>query len=81
MASTTLNRRWKRQPGLPEKTRRRFNIVNVVPAHRTGMKSGGHPGLPPHAHEDVAMARDFLRDRGIDADTKIPYGDPADELI
>lgn len=27
------------------------------------------------------MARDYLRDRGIDADTKIRFGDPADELI
>ena len=75
------------QPALDETARlareeeAMINIVSVVPPTARGTKSGGHPGLPPHARDDVAMARDYLRDRGIDADTKIRFGDPADELI
>jgi nucleotide-binding universal stress UspA family protein len=34
-----------------------------------------------HAAEDVSIAHDFLHERGIEADSKIRYGDPADELI
>jgi nucleotide-binding universal stress UspA family protein len=56
-------------------------VVSVIPPTARGTKSGGHPGLPPHAEEDVAVAHDFLRERGIEAETKIRHGDPAAELI
>jgi nucleotide-binding universal stress UspA family protein len=56
-------------------------IVSVIPPSARGTKSGGHVGLPPHAEEDVTRAHTFLSERGIEADTKIRNGDPADELI
>jgi nucleotide-binding universal stress UspA family protein len=56
-------------------------VVGVVPPTARGTKSGGHVGLPPHAEEDMKIAHDFLRERGIDAETKIRHGDPAEELI
>ena len=58
-----------------------ITIVSVVPPSARGTKSGGHRGIPPHAEEDLAKAREFLRDRGVDAETKVRHGDPADELI
>ncbi len=56
-------------------------IVGVVPPTARGTKSGGHVALPPHAEEDLKIAHDFLRERGIEAETKIRHGDPAEELI
>jgi nucleotide-binding universal stress UspA family protein len=56
-------------------------VVSVIPPSARGTKSGGRAGLPPHAEEDIAIAHDFLSKRGIDADSKIRRGDPADELI
>jgi nucleotide-binding universal stress UspA family protein len=56
-------------------------VVGVIPPTARGTKSGGHVDLPPHADEDIAIAHDFLRERGIEADSKIRHGDPADELI
>lgn len=56
-------------------------VVGVVPPTARGTKSGGHAGLPPHADEDIKIAHDFLRERGIEAETKIRHGDPAEELI
>lgn len=31
-------------------------VLSVVPPDARGSKSGGHHGLRPHAHEDVARA-------------------------
>lgn len=56
-------------------------VVSVVPPDAHGAKSGGHVGLPPHAEEDIARANAFLAEHGIEAETKIRNGDPADELI
>jgi nucleotide-binding universal stress UspA family protein len=56
-------------------------IVSVIPPSAGGTKSGGHVDLPPHAEEDVRIAHDFLGECGIEAETKIRRGDPADELI
>ena len=56
-------------------------VVAVIPQTARGTKSGGHSNLPPHADEDVATAHNFLRERDIEADSKIRHGDPADELI
>jgi nucleotide-binding universal stress UspA family protein len=56
-------------------------VVGVIPPTARATKSGGHSGLPPHAEEDTKIAHDFLRERGIEAETKIRHGDPAEELI
>jgi nucleotide-binding universal stress UspA family protein len=57
-------------------------VLSVVPPDARGSKSGGHVGLAPHAHEDVARAHAYLRDEaGIDAEMKIAHGDPADEIL
>jgi nucleotide-binding universal stress UspA family protein len=58
-----------------------ITIVSVVPPTARATKSGGHSGLPPHAEDDVTRAQEFIRERGIEADTKILNGDPADLLI
>ena len=56
-------------------------ILSVVPeGEARGSKSGGHRWLAPHAHQDVAVAHSFLRERGIGAEMKIAHGDPADEI-
>jgi nucleotide-binding universal stress UspA family protein len=56
-------------------------VVGVIPPTARGTKSGGHSGLPPHAEDDMKIAHDFLRERGIEAETQIRHGDPAEELI
>ena len=56
-------------------------VLSVVPPDARGSKSGGHVGLRPHAHEDVARAHAFLRSRGIESEMKIAYGDPAREIV
>ena len=56
-------------------------ILSVVPeAEARGSKAGGHRWLAPHAHQDVAIAHRFLDERGIEAEMKIAYGDPATEI-
>jgi nucleotide-binding universal stress UspA family protein len=56
-------------------------ILSVVPeVDARASKAGGHRWLPPHAHEDVAAAHSYLRDRGIEAEMKIAHGDPGDEI-
>lgn len=57
-----------------------LTIVSVVPPDARGSKSGGHVGLRPHAHEDVARAHRFLRERGIESEMLIEHGDPAAEI-
>jgi len=56
-------------------------VVSVVPPDARGSKSGGHVGLAPHAHEDVARAHKHLRERGIPSEMKIAHGEPATEII
>jgi nucleotide-binding universal stress UspA family protein len=56
-------------------------ILSVVPPDARGSKSGGHVGLRPHAHEDVARAHEYLAERGIEAEMKMAHGDPAEEIL
>jgi nucleotide-binding universal stress UspA family protein len=56
-------------------------VLSVVPPDARGSKSGGHVGLRPHAHEDVARAHAYLRERGIASEMRIEHGDPAEELL
>jgi nucleotide-binding universal stress UspA family protein len=55
-------------------------VVSVVPPDARGSKSGGHVWLRPHAHEDVARAHAYLRERGIASSTWIEHGDPAESI-
>jgi nucleotide-binding universal stress UspA family protein len=56
-------------------------VLSVVPRDARGSKSGGHVGLRPHAHEDVARAHEYLRNQGIESEMKIEHGDPAEEIL
>ena len=56
-------------------------LLSVVPPDARGSKSGGHVGLRPHAHEDVARAHGYLRERGIDSEMRIAHGEPAKEIL
>jgi nucleotide-binding universal stress UspA family protein len=56
-------------------------VLSVVPPDARGSKSGGHVGLQPHAHEDVARAHEFLREHGVESEMKIECGEPADEIV
>jgi nucleotide-binding universal stress UspA family protein len=56
-------------------------VLSVVPPDARGSKAGGHVGLRPHAHEDVARAHAYLRERGIESEMKIEHGDPAEEIV
>jgi nucleotide-binding universal stress UspA family protein len=56
-------------------------VFSVVAPDARGTKSGGHVGSAPHADVDVAYARRYLADRGIEAATKVAHGDPADEIL
>ena len=57
-----------------------LTTVSVVPPDARGSKSGGHVGLRPHAHQDVAVAHKYLRERGIESEMLIEHGDPAEEI-
>jgi nucleotide-binding universal stress UspA family protein len=57
-----------------------ITIMSVVPPDARGSKAGGHVGLRPHAHEDVARAHAFLRERGIEAEMRMESGEPAEEI-
>lgn len=56
-------------------------VLSVVPPDAQGSKSGGHVGLRPHAHEDVARAHAYLRERGLESEMKIEHGDPVEEIV
>jgi nucleotide-binding universal stress UspA family protein len=57
-----------------------LTILSVVGPDARGSKSGGHVGLRPHAHEDVALAHKYLRERGIESEMVIEHGDPVEEI-
>jgi nucleotide-binding universal stress UspA family protein len=58
-----------------------LTTISVVPPDARGSKAGGHVGMAPHAHEDVARAHAYLRERGIPSEMKIAHGDPAEEIL
>lgn len=58
-----------------------ITILSVVPPDARGSKSGGHVGLRPHAHEDVARAHAYLRERGIESTMQMEHGPPASEIV
>jgi nucleotide-binding universal stress UspA family protein len=61
--------------------RREVVVLSVVPeAEARASKAGGHRFLPPHAHQDVAVAHEYLRERGIASEMKIEHGDPVTEI-
>jgi nucleotide-binding universal stress UspA family protein len=56
-------------------------VFSVVPeSEARASKAGGHHWIQPHAHQDVAVAHKYLRDRGVDSEMKIEHGDPAEEI-
>lgn len=75
------------QPALEETVRlardegAEITILSVVPPDARGTKSGGHVGMAPHAHDDVARAHAYFRERGIESEMKIDHGDPADAIL
>jgi nucleotide-binding universal stress UspA family protein len=58
-----------------------ITILSVVPRDARGSKSGGHVGLRPHAHEDVARAHAYLREQGIESTMQMEHGDPVGEIV
>ncbi len=58
-----------------------LTVLGVVPPDARGSKSGGHVGMAPHAHEDVAKAHGFLRERGVESEMKVEHGDPAEVIL
>jgi nucleotide-binding universal stress UspA family protein len=58
-----------------------ITILSVVPPDARGSKSGGHVGLRPHAHEDVARAHAYLRERGIESTMQMESGQPVAEIV
>jgi nucleotide-binding universal stress UspA family protein len=57
------------------------SILSVVAPDARGTKSGGHVGPAPHADADVEYARNYLRERGVEAAGKVAHGDPAEEIV
>jgi nucleotide-binding universal stress UspA family protein len=56
-------------------------IVSVVPeSEARASKAGGHRWLAPHAHQDVAVAHEYLSEAGIATEMRILHGDPVDEI-
>ena len=56
-------------------------LFAVIPESARGTKSGGHVGQAPHARDDVARAKSYLAERGVEAETKVVFGDPAGEIL
>jgi nucleotide-binding universal stress UspA family protein len=54
---------------------------SVVPPDARGSKSGGHVGMAPRAHVDVAVAHKYLREHGVESEMKIEHGEPADKIV
>ena len=58
-----------------------ITVLSVVPPDARATRTGGHVGLKPHAHEDVAIAHAYLREQGVESEMKMAYGDPVDEIV
>lgn len=56
-------------------------ILSVVAPDARASHSGGHVGMRPHAHEDVARGHAYLRERGIESEMQMEEGDPAEEIV
>lgn len=56
-------------------------VLSVITPDARGSKSGGHMGLRPHADSDVARAKKYLADRGIEAATEIAHGHAGEEIL
>jgi len=56
-------------------------VLSVVLPSARGAKSGGHMALRPHADKDVVFAQTYLRDRGVEATTKVAHGSAANEIL
>jgi nucleotide-binding universal stress UspA family protein len=56
-------------------------VMSVVPPDARGSKSGGHVGIRPHAHEDVARAHESLAAQGIASEMRIEHGEPSEEIL
>jgi nucleotide-binding universal stress UspA family protein len=74
------------RPALEEATRvanggDTVTVFSVVPPDAQASKSGGHVGMAPHAHEDVALGHKYLREHGVEAEMKIEHGDPAEKIL
>jgi len=59
----------------------RVTILSVVPPDARASKAGGHVGMRPHAHEDVARAHEYLHERSIESEMKMDDGDPAEQIL
>ena len=59
----------------------KITILSVVPTDARATRAGGHVGLKPHAHEDVAIAHAFLREREIESEMTNAYGEPPEEIV
>ena len=58
-----------------------LTILSVVPEAEAGAsKAGGHRWLAPHAHQDVAIAHRYLAEYRVEAEMKIAYGDPVEQI-
>jgi nucleotide-binding universal stress UspA family protein len=58
-----------------------ITVLSVIPPDARASKSGGHVGLAPHAHVDVANAHRFLREQGLESEMKTASGPPAEEIV
>ena len=57
-------------------------VLSVVPeSDARASKAGGHRWLAPHAHQDVAVAHERLRERGVESEMKTAHGDPVEEIL
>jgi len=56
-------------------------VLSVVPPDARGSKSGGHVGIRPHAHEDVARAHESLAAQGLESEMRIEHGEPSEEIL
>jgi len=66
---------------LAKETAAQITVFSVVPPDARATRTGGHVGLKPHAHEDVAVAHAYLREQGVESEMKIAHGEPVDEIV
>jgi nucleotide-binding universal stress UspA family protein len=56
-------------------------VLSVAPPLEATPNPGSHMSVRPHAWDDVALAHAFLRERGIESEMKVAYGDAAVEIV